>query len=124
MQGRRAHCFILLFEERTTPPKSEASERQMKKLKCKGKAEWIRLSYSPRIEAALLAAIDSDTERKIVGANVKAIAIFPVKLLVGGVPIRPQAKTRRDASIVEEVVPVGRIRRYDSAPGIRIGEGS
>lgn len=39
-------------------------------------------------------------------------------------PIRPQAKTRREATIVEEVVPVGKTKRYDSAPGINIGDGS
>lgn len=39
MQERRAHCFVLLFEERATPPRNAVSERQMKKLKCRGKAE-------------------------------------------------------------------------------------
>jgi len=124
IQERKTTCSTFLLEERATPPRSAVSERQVKKLKCRGKNEWIKLSYCPRIKAALSAISDSEAKMRKVGVKVSTVATFPFKLPVGGLtPIRMQERTRREATRVEGVVPVGSIKRYDSAPRIMTGAG-
>ncbi len=123
MQERREACSSLLVEESATPPRSVATEMHVKTLKWRGNAEWIRWSYHPRMEAALSATNDSEAGRRIVGVNVNAAATFPAKFFAGGLtPIRPQAKTRRDAVRADEEGPVGSRRKYESSPNIRVGD--